>query len=192
MISSQSYSYTAIAFHWLTAVIMIGMLGLGFYMTELGDDKISLKFSLYQWHKSFGILVLLMTVARLGWRFFNPPPPPLETGWRKTAAKLSHSLLYTLTLLAPLAGWAMVSASPWNIPTVLFDTLAWPHLPWFETLEDKTSAEATFKLVHKTLAYSTALLVLLHAMAALHHHFSLKDKTLVRMLPALKEPTQNG
>lgn len=191
MSNSQNFSYTAIGFHWLVAVMLVGMLGVGFYMTGLGDEEISLKFSLYQWHKSFGILILLLTLARLGWRFLNPSPPPLDSGWRKAAAKISHVLLYAFTLLVPLAGWAMVSASPWNIPTVLFDTVPWPHLPGLATLEDKASAEAAFKLVHKSLAYSTALLALLHAGAALHHHFILKDKTLVRMLPVLKEPDQD-
>lgn len=192
MNSANTYGYIAILFHWLVAVILVGMLGLGFYMTGLGDSEISLKFSLYQWHKSFGILVLLLTFARLGWRTFNPAPPPLDVGWRKKAAKVSHTMLYALTLLVPLAGWMMVSASPWNIPTVLFDVVSWPHVPGLAGLEDKASAEAAFKLVHKTLAYSTALLVLLHASAAVHHHLMLKDKTLVRMIPILREPTTNG
>ena len=189
--SANTYGPIAILLHWLVAFMLIGMLALGYYMTGLDDADLSLKFSLYQWHKSFGVLLMLLALARLGWRAFNPAPQSLSVGWQKKAASASHLLLYALTLAVPLAGWMLVSASPWNIPTVLFETVSWPHMPFLESLDDKAPAEAGFKLLHKILAYTTAVLALLHAGAALYHHAVLKDKTLTRMIPFLKEPRKD-
>lgn len=180
------YSWFAIAMHWLIALVLFGLLFVGFYMARLGDDELSLKFSLYQWHKSFGISLLLLTLVRLAWRWFHPPPPSLAQGWQRRAATVSHGLLYALTLAVPLAGWAMVSASPWNIPTVLFGLIPWPHLPPFDTLSDKQAAETLLKGAHRFLAYGAASVAALHILAALQHHFVLRDGTLARMMPLHK------
>ncbi len=183
----QNYSKVAIVLHWLIALCFFGMVVIGFTMTRMGEGALSLKFNMYQWHKSFGILILLLTLVRLAWRSrVRPPKTTPGKLWEARAATTSHILLYGFTILVPLAGWAMVSASPWNIPTVLFETVPWPHLPGFESLSDKQSAEAKLKLIHKALAYGTVALVLLHALAALRHHLILKDTTLVKMLPILK------
>ncbi len=186
---SNRYSAVAIALHWLIAACFIGLLTVGFIMTHLEDDTLSLKFTLYQWHKSFGVTLLLLTLVRIMWRLTNVPPPPLNEGWQANASLVAHGLLYVLTLLIPLAGWAMVSASPWNIPTVLYGVIPWPHLPYLPDLADKQSAEAVLKLTHKTLAYFAASLAVLHGAAAFRHHFLLKDKTLMRMIPPRKGPT---
>lgn len=178
------YSLVAIILHWLIALGFMGMIGVGFYMTSLGDSDLSLKFTLYQWHKSFGITILLLTIFRLGWRATHAPPRPENSLTRmQKFAKGVHGILYVLTLVIPLVGWAMVSASPFNIPTVLFGELNWPHLPYFSNLPDKDHAESLLKLLHKTLAYGAAALVLGHIAAALRHHFILKDATLVKMMP---------
>lgn len=178
------YSLVAIILHWLIALGFIGMIGVGFYMTSLGNGDLSLKFTLYQWHKSFGVTIMLLTICRLGWRITHAPPPPDYTSARtKNLKKAAHAILYVLTLLIPLAGWAMVSASPFNIPTILFGEIHWPHLAYFNDLPDKQSAENLLKLLHKILAYGTAALVLGHIAAALRHHFILKDTTLVKMTP---------
>lgn len=181
MDSVARYSTISIVLHWLIALNIGGLLVMGIVMTSLGDEQISLKFELYQWHKSFGILVLFLTIVRLVWRFVSAAPTPSGTGKLKTVAKYGHWLLYALTFLIPLAGWAMVSASPWNIPTVLFDVIAWPHLPWLSALEDKASAEASFKLMHKTLAYGAIVVISGHVAAALWHQFILKDNLFSRM-----------
>ena len=183
----ERYSTIAILLHWLIAVLFIGMIGVGFYMTGLGDADLSLKFSLYQWHKSFGVTIMLLTLCRLGWRLTHAPPigatPPAKA---QIAAKVAHILFYFLTLAIPLVGWAMVSASPFNIPTLLFGELHWPHLAFFNNFPDKTSAESTLKLIHKTLAYGTAVLAVGHIAAALRHHFILRDHTLAKMIPVTR------
>ena len=186
--SVKSYSMGAVLLHWLIALCFFGMVAAGLFMTRLGGADLSLKFSLYQWHKSVGITILLLTVVRIGWRLFKTAPPVVADGWQRRAAMASHFLLYGLTLLVPLAGWAMVSASPLNIPTVLYGSLPWPHLPPFDSLADKQSAEAVLKLLHKSLAFAAVLLSVLHAGAAFRHHLILKDETLTRMVPFLKSP----
>ncbi len=178
------YSTVAVFFHWLIALLFTGMVGAGFYMTGLSDSDLSLKFSLYQWHKSFGITIMVLTVFRLGWRLTHAPPHGGSPhAGRQQIAKAAHILLYFLTLAIPLAGWAMVSASPFNIPTLLFGEFHWPHIVFLDDLSDRASAESTLKLIHKILAYGTAVLVLGHVTAALHHHFILRDDTLAKMIP---------
>jgi len=179
---NERYSLVAIVLHWLIALLFLSMIIAGYTMASLSDADLSFKFSLYQWHKSFGITIMLLTLLRLGWRLGHSPPETANTRPYKTA-KLMHGLLYGLTLMIPLAGWALVSASPFNIPTALFGEFNWPHLPYFSTLPDKQSAEASLKLVHMGLAYGTGVLALGHMAAALYHHFLLKDRILVKMMP---------
>ena len=86
-------------------------------------------------------------------------------------------------LAMPLVGWAMVSASPYNIPTVLYGVIPWPHLPVLPELPNKAAVEGVLKLVHSYGAWLLMALLLLHVGAALRHHLALRDDTLWRMLP---------
>jgi cytochrome b561 len=132
--SSQTARYTVIAIllHWLIAVLILGLLVMGFVMSALPFGS-PFKFPLFQWHKSFGILVLLLSLLRLGWRLRHPPPP-LPAGsklWEKILARGTHWAFYGLMLGMPLVGWLAVSASSLGIPTILFGLVPWPHLPFF-------------------------------------------------------------
>lgn len=179
----SGYGLVAILFHWTMALLIIGLFLFGKYMTGL-DPMAPDTFTLYQLHKSLGFLVLTLVLARLAWRFANPSPPLPKTMPRieRLAAHLGHAGLYALMLAIPLSGWLMVSASPWGIPTVVFDTLPVPHLPVPSTLGTKAEAESTLKEVHELLANGLLLLVLLHAAAALKHHFLNRDDVLRRMV----------
>ena len=141
-------------------------------------------FALYQWHKSFGFLVLALAVLRLAWRFANPSPglPDGMPAIERIAAHLGHAGLYALLLALPLSGWLMVSASPWGIPTVLFEVLPVPHLPVPEALGGKAEAEAVLKELHEVLGFALLALVVLHVAAALKHHFINRDTVLRRMV----------
>jgi cytochrome b561 len=146
------------------------------------------KFRLYQLHKSIGITVLFAAVLRVLWRMTHRPPPLPETMpvLERKAAEGAHLAFYAFLLLLPLTGWALVSASPYNIPTVLYGTVPWPHLPVLRTLEDKAPVEHVLKIVHGKGAWLLIALVLVHAGAALRHHFILRDGILRRMLPAIQ------
>ena len=183
------YSIVAIVLHWLIAVAIFILLGLGFYMTGLPDSAAAEKLKLYQLHKSIGITVLVLSLCRLGWRLMHRPPPLPEhlAAWEKVLARLTHGLFYVLMIVLPLSGWAMVSASPWNLPTVLYGVLDWPHLPYFSTVADKKTMEALLKEIHEILAFGTIGLIGVHMAGALKHHFMDRDDVLARMLPFVKQ-----
>ncbi|MBO6756928.1 MAG: cytochrome b [Roseibium sp.] len=189
--TATGYGYVAIAFHWTMALLILGMLAVGLYMTSLPQTD-PLTFRLYQLHKSFGFVVLSLVVLRLGWRLINPAPklPEGMKPWERLAAHLGHTGLYALLFLMPATGWLMVSASPWNIPTVVFNVLNIPHLPIPEALGTKEQAEGVFKTAHFYLAWFMIALVAVHVAAALKHHFINRDATLRRMVSTV--PARDG
>ena len=178
------YSSVAVVLHWVIAILIIGQIAGGWYMHRL-PNAAAIKFDLYQLHKSFGVTIILLTLARLGWRLGHKPPalPAHMAGWEKFAARATHWLFYVLLIMAPLTGWAMVSASPTDIPTKLFGVVPWPHMPFFEGAADRKAIEDMFKERHEFFAYGILVLLALHVGAALKHHFFNKDAVLVSMAP---------
>lgn len=179
--SCTSYGTVAIVLHWTVALLMFGQIALGF-LTQAAADRPRLQFDLYQWHKSFGFLVLALALSRLAWSLSGPRPLPLAgvPRWEAAAARTVHLLLMTLTVAVPLAGWMIASASPLRIPSFIFDLVVVPDLP----LARSDAAEAFWSRTHALLAYGTGLLACVHAGAAIHHHVLRKDPTLLRMLGA--------
>ena len=185
--SSQRYHGVAIGLHWLIAVIIIGMLAVGKFMTSL-DESDSLRFELTQWHKSFGVVVLMLILLRVVWRITHRPPPlpgHLKS-WEVLAAGLTHVFLYALMLMIPVSGWIMVSASPLELPTVIFDSIHWPHLPPFDSITNKEQVTEIFADIHDIAATLLILLLLAHIGAALRHRFQLRDGVMERMSPKAK------
>jgi len=178
------YDGVAIAIHWLTALAISAQLVMGWTMTSLQPGSY-LQFSLYQWHKSVGITILALSILRLVWRLLHKPPPLPATMpvWEMQVAKAAHAFLYALLILLPLTGWAVVSASPLNIPTVLYGILPLPHLPVLSDLADKRAAESVLTLVHEIGGWILVILLAGHVGAALRHHFVIHDGILARMLP---------
>lgn len=177
--SRYSYGAVAIVLHWMIAALFIGEIALG-YLTQATSDRPRLQFDLYQWHKSFGFLVLALALLRIGWSLVGPKPGPLPgvPQWKEVASRSVHALLLVLTILVPLTGWAIASTSPLRIPSLAFNLVLIPDLP----LERSDELEAFWSRSHALLAYAAGLLALLHAGAALHHHFVLRDETLLRIL----------
>jgi cytochrome b561 len=178
------YTAVAIVLHWLIALGIVCQLALGLLMTQVALKQMTL-FKLYQLHKSVGITVLLLVLLRVLWRLGHRPPPlPASLpAIERRAAHGTHWALYLFMLGVPLTGWAMVSSSPYNLPTVLFGTIPWPDLPILSTLTDKAPVEAAFKLVHNYAAWVLIPVLVVHAAAALRHHFVKRDAVLWRMLP---------
>lgn len=181
---SQRWGALSIALHWLTFVLVLGMAIVGLMMTELANSP--LKIQVYALHKSFGLTVLGLTVLRLLWRFGGRVPAPVlgTPAWQHHIARLTHGALYLLLLAVPLSGWWFNSTA--GFPLRWFGLVKLPALAAFDP-ELKALARET----HETLFYSLAALVLVHSGAALWHHYRLRDRTLVRMLPLI-EPRQKG
>lgn len=177
------YGTVAMTLHWLIAIAILALLVVGKYMNGLPDDDPN-KFNLYQMHKSFGITVLVLTVVRIAWRLMHPVPalPAGLPAWQRWGAHLSHFGLYALMLAIPLSGWAVASSSPWGIPTILFGAVELPNLP---VAADKETNEF-FEETHELLGNLMILLLILHVLAALKHHFVDRDTVLRRMLPFTK------
>lgn len=189
----MKYTHVAILIHWLTAIAIIGLLAAGKFMADL-DETNPLRFSLTQSHKTFGILVLGLSVLRLVWRLTHkaPPHPVHAPEWEKLAASASHLFFYALIFIMPLSGWAMVSVSPLNIDTLLFNKINVPHLPLVEWLGLADAAaqqiwEHRLHKVHESASTVLIVLLLVHMGAALKHHFIDKDDVLNRMTPRWRE-----
>lgn len=182
--SAKNYGLIAIIFHWTIALLFIAQLALGYLMS--GDDvDPALQFNLFQYHKSVGFVVLALAIPRVIWYVLSRKPhPPAGSGRAANiGARVTHALLLCLTVAVPLAGWAVASTSPLQIPSYVFDIVVVPGLP----LEISDKSEALWTGVHETLAYLAAAIVLLHVAAALWHHFILKDRIFRRMTPSRPE-----
>lgn len=175
------YSPRARAFHWVTVAAIAIQVPVGLYMVWRGNNVAfdAITNALYSWHKLIGILVLLLVVARLAYRFSNGAPadePTLEW-WQKAASHMTHWGLYALLLLLPLLGWIGVS---YYGARGIFGLFSLPAL----VSENKASAEFVLSL-HKWAAYLLVGMVGAHVGAAIFHHFIRGDGVLRRMLPGL-------
>ena len=183
------YGAVAMSLHWLIAAGVIANICVGLYFADLPHSDPSL-FGLVQLHKSIGLTVLVLSVARVAWRLVNPVPP-LPAGmapWLKFLARATHFLLYFLILAIPFTGWLVVSASPLGLPTMYFGWFEWPHLPVLvdATREVKKQYQHLFGAAHVFLAWSAIVLIPIHAGGALYHHFLRRDDVLRRMLPGTR------
>lgn len=173
---STHYTSTAKALHWGIAVLIFGMLALGFYMTGLSLSPTKLQ--LYSWHKWVGVSVFVLVVLRLAWRVAHRPPalPSHMAPIERLAAHLGHHLLYLVMFAIPLSGWLMSSAK--GFQTVWFGVLPIPDL----VAKDKALGDL-LQTVHLALNFVLIAVLLGHIGAALKHHFINKDEVLTRMLP---------
>lgn len=169
------YRSPAISLHWLIAILIFGGYGLGLFMHDLPASADKLVY--YSWHKWAGVTVFILAVLRAAWRMTHPAPP-LVSGprWEHWAAHGAHLALYLLMLTIPLSGWLHSSALGYQ--TVYLGQFPIPDLIG----KDKALA-AFFGEAHEVLNYALLAVLLLHAAAALQHHWLRGDDVLRRMLP---------
>lgn len=170
------YSVFYRSLHWLMAVMIIILIVVGTIMADLPDTA-SQKNQMYMLHKSFGFMVLLLAILRVGYRIKNGAVPPLSslTPLERKASNFVHYALLVLIVVMPLTGYIATSAC--CAPLKLFGVLN-VGLPI--ALSDST-VKLLF-LVHNIAGKAMALLILGHIGAALMHHFVKKDGVLRRML----------
>ena len=181
------YSDVAILLHWLIAALIFINIWYGWRMGQL---KGLAQYELFQLHKSIGVSVLILSVIRLGWRVMNPAPalPASMTRFERGVAGATHWVLYGFMLILPLTGWVVVSASPYNLPTLLFKSAPWPHLGFVHDLPMATRKliEDQVGDVHAWLAWSLLALAALHVAAAIKHLVWDRDDVAARMVPILR------
>lgn len=170
----ERYGLVAKSFHWIVALLIIGMLIMGFYMEGLdrGPDRSAL----YALHKSFGVMVLMLVVCRFLWRQYTGAPRDnmKHPYWERALASFVHYGLYAATFLMPLSGWGMSSAG--GRPVAFFG-LDMPPL-----VAPNEALGAFFSASHSVLAWTIITLVSLHVLGALKHLIVDRDGTLQRML----------
>jgi cytochrome b561 len=183
--TASRYGLVAVALHWLMAVLLVALLALGVFMVRLPDVGFdTMKITLILYHKDLGMLALALAALRLAWRVTNALPRLVEAlpEWQKVVARFVHLSFYALMLALPITGWLMSSAAGFTVSFLeLFD------LPDLVARDDHLFQ--LFIAVHKWLGYALIPLLVLHAGAALRHHFLFKDDTLRKMLLPQIGPT---
>lgn len=173
--TAEHYGALAKFLHWSIVILIIVQYFLAESADELPDGIAKLQ--ILSRHKSIGMLVLLLAVARILWKLANKGlPAPAGTGWMKKSAAAGHGLLYLLILLQPISGWAMSSAA--NYPVTFFGWFQFPAL-----VAQNHNLHETLQDVHEALFYILVVVAVGHALAAVYHHFFLKDDVLRRMSP---------
>lgn len=170
------YSGTAIALHWLIALVVVAGAAIGIYMADLPEAAAGRE-ALYDLHRSIGVTVFVLLLARAAWRAIRKPPE-LASGMprlQRIAAQATHAALYALLAVVPITGYLMSNLEGEAVE--LFG-LALPSL-----VSPNESAARFFGEVHSLAAWTLLALAGLHALAALKHHFIDRDATLLRILP---------
>lgn len=173
--TSSRFGLVSVVLHWLVALAVFGLFGLGYYMVDLGYYD--------PWyrkgpdiHRSIGILLFMVMLGRLAWRWGNRTPAPLATHkrWEVLIAHATHGLLYLLIFVAMVSGYLISTADGSPI-----DVFGWFRVPsvtgQVKGLEDSAGA------VHYWSTWVLVLLAVTHALAALKHHIIDRDQTLRRM-----------
>ena len=174
--TSNHYGRITIVLHWIVAVTVIGLFALGFWMVDLGYYD-----PWYQQgpdlHKSIGILLFLVMVFRVFWQKIQTTPNALSSHSlaEKKIGSIVHSFLYFSLFILMISGYLISTADGRAIEVFQLFSIA----SIGEIFADQEDLSGT---VHKYLAYTLITTVVLHALAALKHHFIDKDKTLLRML----------
>jgi cytochrome b561 len=168
----ERYHAVAVVLHWVIAALVAATIALAW---AFGDLHGQAKRRLEDIHQSIGILILVLTFARIGWRVANPPPPLPATmrGWELALARTAHAGFYILLLVLPLTGWMAASTSSHlaSRPIVLFGVIPWPAIGGLSGLPSaqmKTVHHAV-EDVHAWLAYGIYLLIGLHLLGVLKH-----------------------
>ena len=175
--TKSSFGIISKLLHWLMAVLLIALFAVGLYMTGL-DYYDPLYHSLPWWHKSVGLLTIMLLLLRIIWKLINTEPEALATHkqWEVFLAKLIQRLFYFLILLIGISGYLISTAKGKGIEFFNFF-----EIPALTAALEEGRADLIGD-THEMLAISLIVLAVLHAVAALKHHFIDKDETLKRMI----------
>jgi len=172
----DSWGWPARTLHWIIALGVIGLFAFGLWMKEVPARPDRPYF--YAIHASIGISILALMLLRLAWRLTNRPPaaPQGVPHWQHAASRISHGLLYVLSFATLVVGWLLSGTMRQPIELKAFGVVPVPPL-----LEGRTYHEL-LETAHEYLAYALIALVIVHAGAALYHHFIRRNVVLRRMV----------
>lgn len=179
--SSNGYGFISILIHWVSALLILFLFGLGVYMVDLTyyDDWYHKGPEL---HVSLGLVLLLIMLLRIVWRIINPTPVDLPAKpAQQMTAKLVKFVLYLFIFIVITTGYLITTAE--GQPASMFNVIKFPVITQLSSANVDIAGE-----VHEYLAWGIIALVILHALGALFHHFVMRDQTLVRMLKPVKKP----
>lgn len=174
--TQEKFGLVAQGFHWVMALLVVGMLGLGLYLEEM--ERGPELFKMIGIHKSIGVIVLALIVLRIVWRFMNVTPTPLpnHARWEVILAKAVQGVLYLTMLIMPLSGWIMSSSA--GYPVSVFGWFEMPNL-----VEKNKEINEIAKEVHEITAWIMIGGIVLHFAGAIKHKIIDKDETVLRMMP---------
>lgn len=176
---SQGYARSARIYHWIIALLVLGMIPAGLIMIQKGLPR-PLQDTLFIFHKNTGVVILLLMVLRLIVRLRHPAPPlPADIpGWQRQAAGLTHIALYVLLFVMPISGYLRVK---WGgFPIEGLDAMGIPPL----VAKNEALAEIAMQ-VHQTCAMLLIALLAMHIGAALQHALIRRDGVWSRIWPPL-------
>lgn len=181
--TAASWGWVTRVLHWGIAGLILFQIGLGIGMTREGVDLLT-RFDLTQTHKSWGAVIFVLVLLRIGWRLAARARPGLPAGmprWQRRAARASHAVLYVLMVLVPVSGWVHAAAAPeqdlLGIENMVFGVVVLPD-PWRPGVAWISEAAAA---VHGAGAWTLLALIALHAGAVLAHGLRRGDPVLARM-----------
>ncbi|MBS0969883.1 cytochrome b [Nissabacter archeti] len=173
---TQAFGHTSVLIHWLAALVIYGMFALGLWMVTLGYYDVWYHRA-PELHKSIGVLLAALILFRIVWRFVSPPPLPLSTysATTRIAATTAHLLLLAGLIGILVTGYLIATAE--GQPISVFGWFGVPALVTLGPAQTDLAGD-----LHLWLAWGVVVLSVLHALAALKHHFIDGDVTLKRML----------
>ena len=173
MASIERYTKTAVVLHWLIAALLLIEVAQGWWMQEIPKQPPGLRADAFNLHKSFGLAVFALMLARLGWRIAHSPPPlPLMPGWQALLAKGNHALLYALLIVLPVSGYLGSVYSGYPIKWFGVTLPAWGRAD--PGIKDAMS------IVHLTASWILMVSLCMHVAGTIKHSLA-GDRVMARM-----------
>jgi cytochrome b561 len=167
------YTRVAVALHWLVALLVVAQIVWGFWMQQIPKQPPGIRADAFNLHKSGGMLIFALMVARLGWRLGHPAPPLAALpAWQRVGAHVSHAALYVLLVAQPLVGYL---GSVWSGYPVKFFGMV---LPAWGTKD--VALKDLMSQTHLVLACLLIAIIAVHIAAAVRHALA-RDGVLQRM-----------
>lgn len=174
----RRYSNVAVTFHWVTVLLVLFQLWLGFSFADMaqGPDRSNL----FMWHRTVGAIILLTALARLTYRLMNPPPPypPQLPRWERVAGTWNHRLFYLLLIALPIGGLLAVSGHTQGPTITLAGGIAIPKVPGISPELGEIAGD-----IHVAAVWVLIALMVVHVGAALKHQFADHNRAAGRMPP---------